>query len=72
MNKVLKKEFMQGDGSSIGFYAFGFSSCCADVHVAGHSGTTRVLQWERVIIIVAEVGLVSNVNAEKQYFPLPE
>ena len=36
----------------------------------GRSGTTRVLWWERVINFVAEVGLVSNVNDERQYFPL--
>ena len=63
---------MQGGGSSIGLYAFGFSSCCAVVHMEGRSGTTRVLQWERVIIFVAEVGFVSNMNAERQYFPLAE
>ena len=63
---------MQGGGSSIGLYVFGFRSCYADVHVEGLSGTTSVLQWEKVIIFVAEGGLVSNVNSEKQYFPRTE
>ena len=63
---------MQGDRFSNGLYSLGLRSCCTVDHVEGLSGITRVLRWERVIIFVAEVGLVADVNAERQYFPLVE
>ena len=56
---------MQGDRFSNGLYSFGLRSCCILDHVEGLSGVTRVLRWERVIILVAEVGLVPDVNAER-------
>ena len=61
---------MQGGGSSIGLYSVGSRSECTVFRVEGLSGTTRVLRWERMINFVAEGGLVSNVNAERQYLPL--
>ena len=43
-----------------------------DVRELHTFGTTRVLQWERVINFVAEAGLVRVVKADKQYLSLAE